>query len=65
MEERVNLFVAWLRDQLEYVNEKIERGKGTWPEDDYVKDEDWARLMASKDLLDSIFYVLKKQSLAS
>ena len=64
MEEKVELIVAWLRDRLEYVNEKIQKGKGTWPEEGYVMDDEWIRLLAKKELLDDFFYVLKKQGLS-
>jgi len=55
--------IEWLRDKLDYVNEKLDKGKGTWPEEGYVKDDEWAALLAKKDLLDDIFYVLRTQGL--
>lgn len=63
MKEKVDLIIEWLRDELEYTNQKIKKGKGTWSEYGYIKDDDWAALMAEKNLLDDIFCALKKQGL--
>jgi len=58
-------FIAWLEDELERVNKIIEMGKGTWPNENYIKDEDWARLMARKHALDDVRYQIAELVTAS
>ncbi len=56
----MDAFRQWLQAEREEVNQRIEKGKGTWPHEDYVKDEDWARLMATKHTLENVVYMLNK-----
>jgi hypothetical protein len=53
-------FITWLNMQIEEINLRIERGKGIWPQSDYIKDEHWARMLERKHVLDDVRYMLTK-----
>ena len=53
-------FRDWIQSEVKEVNQRIEKGKGTWPNEDYVKDEDWGRLMSKKHTLDDVRYMLTR-----
>lgn len=41
-------------NEMKFAQERIDRGKGTWPERDYVTDERWARLLERRDTLANV-----------
>jgi len=45
-----------VRERLAEVMAKISKGKGIWPERDYVKDDDWAFLLGQRYILDKVLW---------
>lgn len=46
--------VTEVKTRLKEVNSLIGRGKGTWPQKDYVKDETWAGWQAERNCLQMV-----------
>ena len=51
-----NEIIDYIRKELEEVQLRLKRGKGTWPQKDYITDDIWAMWRSDEITLKSILH---------
>ncbi|TXH49893.1 MAG: hypothetical protein E6Q97_21580 [Desulfurellales bacterium] len=57
--EKFMALFSWLKAESQDINERISKGKGTWPNQDYIRDETWSIWQGEKATLDRVLHKIK------